>query len=70
MSRPRTKTHLAEQQISFKSTEHYVQIVERAKLGEAPHFSLPAGTDSLRAWLVTAHDVLHRLVHGERSAHG
>ncbi|TMQ07356.1 MAG: hypothetical protein E6J90_43685 [Deltaproteobacteria bacterium] len=66
MSRSRTKAHLAEHQIAFKSTAHYTEIVEQAELGVAPHFGLPPGAESLRAWLSTAHEVLHRLVHGER----
>lgn len=65
MSRRRAKEHLAEQDIGLKSTDHYVQAVEDAPLGESPHFGLPPGTESLRAWLETAHAVLARLVHGQ-----
>jgi hypothetical protein len=64
MSRRRTKEHLTEQGIDFKSTDHYVQAVEKAALGEPRHFGLPSGAESLRAWLTTAHEVLNRLVHG------
>lgn len=67
MSRSRTRIHLAEHQIGFKVTAHYVDVVARADLGEAPHFGLPTRTESLRSWLATAHEVLHRLVHGERT---
>jgi hypothetical protein len=65
MSRARTKQHLAEQQIDVKSTEQYVDVIEQAELGDAPHFSLPSGAESLRAWLAIAHEILHRLVHGQ-----
>jgi hypothetical protein len=64
MSRTRTATHLIEHRIDLKSTDQYVEVVEQARLGEPPHFGLPSGTESLRAWLATAHEVLHRLVHG------
>lgn len=64
MSRARTLAHLAEHGIGIKSTADYVCIVEQAELGEPRHFGLPAGTESLRAWLATAHEVLTHLVHG------
>lgn len=64
MSRARTLAHLAEHGIGIKSTADYVDIVEQAELGEPRHFGLPAGTESLRAWLATAHEVLTHLVHG------
>lgn len=49
----------------WECTGNYVDVVEQAELGEPDHFSLPAGTESLRAWLATAHEVLTRLVHGQ-----
>lgn len=64
MSRPRVNEHLAGQEIGVKSTDHYVDVVEQVELGESPHFGLPAGAESLRTWLATAHEVLNRLVHG------
>ena len=67
MSRRRAMAHLAEHGIGIKSTADYVDVVEQAEFGEPPRFSLPAGAESLRAWLATAHDILARLVHG-RSA--
>ncbi len=68
MSRRRAKERLAEQAIDLKSTDHYVQAVEDAVLGESPHFGLPPGAESLRAWLATAHAVLDRLVHGQAAS--
>jgi len=65
MSRARAAVHLAEHRIELKSTHHYVEVIAQAELGEAPHFGLPSGAASLRAWLVTAHDVLARVVYGE-----
>lgn len=65
MSRARTAEHLAAQKIAIKSTDHYVDVVEQAQLGESPHFGLPSGAESLRAWLATAHDILKRLAHGQ-----
>ena len=65
MSRSRTKRYLAEQEIEHKSTEHYVSVVDQAELQAPPHFGLPSGAESLRAWLAQAHDVLNRLVHGQ-----
>lgn len=64
MSRRRTKEHLAEKDVDLKSTDHYVHAIEDAALGEPPHFGLPPGAESLRAWLAMAHAVLARLVHG------
>jgi hypothetical protein len=64
MSRARAEAHLAVQQIDFKSTDDYVDLVERVELGESPHFGLPSGAESLRAWLATAQEVLNHLVHG------
>lgn len=64
MSRARTLAHLAEHGIGAKSTADYVDVVEQAELGEPRQFGLPAGAESLRAWLTTAHEVLTRLVHG------
>jgi hypothetical protein len=64
MSRARAEEHLARQEIDLKSTDHYVEVIEQAALGEAPHFGLPSGAESLRAWLATAQEVLERLVHG------
>jgi len=40
MSRPRAEERLAEQEICVKSTDHYVDVVEQANLGESPHFGL------------------------------
>jgi hypothetical protein len=67
MSRRRTTVHLAEHGIGIKSTADYVDVVEQAELGEPHHFGLPSGTESLRVWLATAHDVLARLVHGRNA---
>ena len=67
MSRKRVAEHLAEQRIDVKSTDRYVEVAEQAELGEAPHFGLPSGTESLHAWLATAHEVLDRLVQGQRA---
>ena len=67
MSRDRTLAQLAEHGIGAKSTADYVDVVEQAELGEPDQFGLPSGSESLRAWLATAHEVLTRLVHG-RSA--
>jgi hypothetical protein len=64
MSRSRAEEHLAGQEIDVKSTDHYVDVVEQVELGESPHFDLPSGAESLRAWLATAHEVLNQLVHG------
>lgn len=64
MSRSRAATHLAEQAIDLKSTDHYVGVVDEVALGASPHFGLPPGSESLRAWLAMAHEVLNRLVHG------
>lgn len=64
MSRARALSHLTDQEIDAKSTDQYVEIVEQAVLGAPHHFGLPRGTESLRAWLATAHEVLNRLVHG------
>ena len=64
MSRSRAEEHLAGQEIDVKSTDHYVDVIERAEFGEPPHFGLPSGTESLRAWLAVAHEVLNGLVHG------
>lgn len=64
MSRPRARAHLVEHGIGAKSNADYVDVVERAELGGPHHFGLPAGAESLRAWLATAHEVLTRLVHG------
>lgn len=64
MSRSRAATHLAEQAIDLKSTDGYVGVVDEVRLGESPHFGLPSGSESLRAWLAMAHEVLNRLVHG------
>ena len=65
MSRRRASDLLAEQGIDLKSTDHYVHVVEEAALGEPRHFGLPPGSESLRTWLATAHEVLNRLVHGQ-----
>jgi hypothetical protein len=64
MSRSRVEEHLSGQEIAVKSTDHYVDVIEQAELGEPPHFGLPSGAESLRAWLAVAHEVLDRLVHG------
>lgn len=64
MSRRRAKEHLTEHDIDAKSTDQYVGAVEDAALGEPPNFGLPAGAESLRAWLATAHEALDRLVRG------
>lgn len=64
MSRPRALEHLSEHGIGAKSTADYVDVVERAELGEPDHFGLPSGAESLRVWLANAHEVLTRLVHG------
>ena len=64
MSRSRVEAHLAVQQIAFKSTDDYVDIAEQVELGEPPHFGLPSGAESLRAWLATAREVLNHVVHG------
>ena len=64
MSRARTLAQLAEHGVGAKSTADYVDVVERAEVGEPGHFGLPSGAESLRVWLVTAHEVLTRLVHG------
>jgi hypothetical protein len=68
MSRTRTLEHLADHGIGAKSTDDYVGVVEQAELREPPHFGLPAGAESLRAWLAIAHEVLTRLVHGQPPA--
>jgi hypothetical protein len=47
MSRTRAAAHLAEHQIDSKSTAHYIDVIEKAELGESPHFGLPSGTESL-----------------------
>jgi hypothetical protein len=65
MSRDRTLAHLAEHGIGAKSTADYVDVVERAELGEPDHFGLPSGSESLRAWLTNAHEVLTRIVYGQ-----
>lgn len=65
MSRARTLAHLAEHGVSGKSTIDYIEVVEQAELGEPDRFGLPAGAESLRVWLATAHEVLTRLVDGQ-----
>jgi hypothetical protein len=68
MSRSRAEQHLADHEIDVKSTDHYVDVVEQARLGEPPHFDLPSGVDSLRAWLAAANEALNRLVHGRTAS--
>lgn len=65
MSRARALAILAEHGIAAKSSAGYVDVVEQARLVEPDHFGLPAGAESLRVWLATAHEVLTRLVHGQ-----
>lgn len=61
MSRNRTIKHLNDQKIEAKSTDDYVDIVDQCTLGDPETFDLPPGTESLRSWLATAHQVLNRL---------
>lgn len=63
LSRDRAAQRINER-IAAKSTDDYVDIVEQAVLGAPDHFGLSPGTESLRAWLATAHEVMNRLVHG------
>jgi hypothetical protein len=64
MSRFRAKEQLRGLEVLLKSTDDYVGIVEQARLGDSPHFGLPSGAESLRAWLAMAHDVLNHIVRG------
>jgi hypothetical protein len=64
MSRSQAAVHLARHDIGLKSTDHYVDVVEQVDLEQPPHFGLPFGAESLRAWLATAHEALNHLVHG------
>lgn len=64
MSRSRAAALLAEHGIDTKSTEHYLAAVAQAALGESPHFGLPRGAESLRAWLAVAAEVMSQLVDG------
>lgn len=60
----RTRSGLEEQDVAVKLTHEYVDVVDRAELGAAPDFGLPFGAESLRSWLVLAHEILDQLVHG------
>jgi hypothetical protein len=62
MSRARAAALLAEHEIDPKSTEHYRAAVAQASLGKSPHFGLPRGAESLRAWLAVAAEVMRQLV--------
>ena len=64
MSRRQTVEVLATVQIDVKSTTQYLEVVDAATLGDPETFGLAPGTESLQAWLTTAHRVLRRLVHG------
>lgn len=68
--RVRAQEHLRTSTIELKSTDDYIAIVEHAELGAAPHFGLPSGGESLRQWLASAREVLHRVVHGRSDAAG
>jgi hypothetical protein len=64
MSRARAREQLHGLEVELKSTDDYVGVVERAGLGDSPHFGLSSGAESLRAWLATADDVLNQIVRG------
>jgi hypothetical protein len=62
MSRARAREQLLSIEVEAKSTADYVDIVEKAALGELPHLGLPPGCESLRGWLAMAHEVLNQVV--------